>query len=301
MYLRDLISHLMFTFKKALKIFFFVVIAIVPTIGFAQQYKLPFKQAAWTKDYPPFRIVGDLYYVGTDDLASYLLTTKDGHILINTGLEESVAQLKKNVETLGFKFSDIKILLATHAHYDHVAGMAAIKKATGATLMIQQADVQLMKDGGSSDSVLGKDGATFAPVTPDRILKDQEIVKLGGASVKLLHHPGHTPGASSFSLTVKDQKRSYKVLIANIPTILDETKLSGMPGYPQVGKDYGYTLSVMKKEQFDIWLASHASQFNLQKKHKPGDSYRPEAFYGREDYDKTLAGIEKTYKKRLQE
>jgi len=287
--------------KFALKMAIFAMIAIAPVLGFAQHYKLPFNQAAWTKDYPPFRIAGDLYYVGTEDLASYLLTNKDGHILINTGLEESVGQLKKSVEALGFKFSDIKILLATHAHYDHVAGMAAIKKATGATLMIQQADVQLMKDGGSSDSVLGKDGATFAPVVPDRILKDQEIVKLGGASVKLLHHPGHTPGASSFSLTVKDEKRSYKVLIANIPSILDETKLSGMPGYPQVGKDYGYTLSVMKKEQFDIWLASHASQFNLQKKRKPADPYRPEAFYGREDYDKALAGIEATYKRRLHE
>jgi metallo-beta-lactamase class B len=291
----------MFRIKSVLKVSLFAVIAIAPFFGFAQQYKLPFKQAVWTKDYPPFRIAGNLYYVGTEDLASYLLTTDKGHILINTGLEESVPQLRKNVEALGFKFSDIKILLATHAHYDHVAGMAAIKKATGAKLMIQEADVQLMKDGGSSDSVLGKDGATFAPVTPDRALKDQEIVKLGNASVKLLHHPGHTPGASSFSLTVKDQKRSYKVLIANIPTILEETKLSGMPGYPQVGKDYGYTLSVMKKEQFDIWLASHASQFNLQKKHKPSDPYRPEAFYGREDYDKTLAGIEANYKKRLQE
>lgn len=291
----------MFTIKNALKIFLFAMLAIAPALSFAQQYKLPFKQAAWTKNYPPFRIAGDLYYVGTEDLASYLLTTKEGHILINTGLEESVPQLKKNVETLGFKFSDIKILLATHAHYDHVAGMAAIKKATGATLMIQQADVPLMKDGGSSDAILGKDGATFASVVPDRKLKDQEIIKLGGASIKLLHHPGHTPGASSFSLTVKDQKRSYKVLIANIPSILEETKLSGMPGYPNVGKDYAYTLSVMKKEQFDIWLASHASQFNLQKKHKPADSYRPEAFYGREDYDKALASIEATYKKRLHE
>ncbi|WP_374756316.1 subclass B3 metallo-beta-lactamase [Dyadobacter psychrotolerans] len=287
--------------KNVFKLFILAIIATAPVVGFAQQYKLPFKQAAWTKSYPPFRIAGDLYYVGTDDLASYLLTTKEGHILINTGLEESVGELKKNVEKLGFKFSDIKILLATHAHYDHVAAMAAIKKATGATLMIQQADVQFMKDGGKSDSVLGKDGATFAAVVPDRILKDQDIVKLGGASVKLLHHPGHTPGASSFSLTVKDQKRSYKVLIANIPTILDETKLSGMPGYVQVGKDYGYTISVMKKERFDIWLASHASQFSLQKKHQPGDPYRPEAFFGRQDYDKTLAEIEVNYNKRIKE
>jgi metallo-beta-lactamase class B len=242
----------MSVFKRAFKITLFAMTAIAPILGFAQEYKLPFRQDVWTKDYPPFRIAGNLYYVGTYDLASYLLTTKEGHVLINTGLAESVPQLKRNIESLGFKFSDIRILLATHAHYDHVAGMAAIKKATGASLMIQEADVQLMKDGGRSDSVLGKGGATFAAAAPDRILKDQDIINLGGASIRILHHPGHTPGASSFSLTVKDQKRSYKILIANIPTILDETKLSGMPGYPHVRKDYEYTLSVMKNEKFDI-------------------------------------------------
>ncbi|CAG5019022.1 hypothetical protein DYBT9275_06132 [Dyadobacter sp. CECT 9275] len=291
----------MFKIKKTLQVLISLTLANMPLLCVAQEYKLPFKQDEWIKDYPPFRIAGNLYYVGTDDLASYLVTTKEGHLLINTGLEESVGQLKKNVETLGFKFSDIRILLATHAHYDHVAGMAAIKKATGATLMIQEADVQLMKDGGSSDAVLGKYGASFAPVVPDRVLKDQEIIKLGDTSLKLLHHPGHTPGASSFALTVKDQNRSYKILIANIPTILSETKLSGMPGYQQVGKDYGYTLQVMKKEQFDIWVASHGSQFNLHKKHKPGQAYRPEAFYGRKDYDKILSEIEATYNRRLQE
>ncbi len=108
-----------------------------PAFTHAQKYKLPFNQEIWSRDYQPFRIAGNLYYVGTADLACYLVTTPKGHVLINTGLEESVPLIKKHITSLGFKFSDIKILLATHAHYDHVAGMAAIKKETGAKMMIQ--------------------------------------------------------------------------------------------------------------------------------------------------------------------
>lgn len=263
--------------------------------------ELPYVQQEWTKEYRPFRIAGNLYYVGTYDLACYLIATPKGHILINTGLESSVPLIRKHVQALGFKFEDIKILLATHAHYDHVAGMAAIKQATGARLMIQEKDGKAMTDGGASDYALGGHGSTFESVTPDQLLKNGEIIKLGTMQVKLLHHPGHTPGASSFSFTVRDEKRAYKVLIANMPSILDETKLSGMPGYPEVGKDYAKTLAVMKNEQFDIWLSSHASQFALHEKHKPGSPYRPEAFFDQAGYDSALAGLKKRYDEKSKE
>jgi len=116
-----------------------------------------------------------------------------------------------------------------------------------------------------------------------------------------LHHPGHTKSASSFLFKVKDEHRSYRVLIANMPTILNETKLSGMPGYPNVGKDYAYTLAAMKKLQFDIWLASHASQFNLHQKHKSGDAYHPEAFIDHEGYGASLNDLQQAYIKKLNE
>jgi len=142
----------------------------------------------------PFRIAGNLYYVGTYDLAAYLITTPQGHILINTGLAESALMIRTHIEALGFRFAQVKILLATHAHYDHVAGMAEIKKLTGAKMMIDENDAQVLADGGNSDFIFGGKGSMFAPVKADRLLHDHDTVKLGGMEIIVLHHPGHTKG-----------------------------------------------------------------------------------------------------------
>jgi metallo-beta-lactamase class B len=254
---------------------------------------------AWSEDYKPFRICGNLYYVGTYDLASYLITTPQGHILINTGLPGSVPMIRAHIKALGFQFSDIKILLATHAHFDHVGGMAEIKKITGAKMMIQEKDAPVLADGGNSDYVLGGKGSMFQPVQADVLLHDKDTVKWGGMQIVVLHHPGHTKGACSFLFDVKDEQRSWRVLIANMPTILNDTKLSGMESYPDIAKDYAYTLDAMKKLQFDICMASHASQFGLHRKHKPGDDYHPEAFSDRQGYDSMLNDLHKEYLKKL--
>lgn len=253
----------------------------------------------WSKPYPPFRIAGNLYYVGTYDLACYLITTPKGDILINTGSRGSASMIQSNVEALGFKFSDIKILLATHAHYDHVGAMAEVKKLTHAKMMIEASDAKVLADGGNSDYIFGGKGMLFAPVKADRLLHDHDTVSLGGMHIVVLHHPGHTKGASSFLFYVKDSLHTYRVLIANMPSILDETKLPSMPTYPNVGKDYAYTLKAMRGLHFDIWLSSHASQFDLHEKHKPGDPYNPEAFRDRKGYDAALDKLEKDYEKKL--
>lgn len=258
----------------------------------------PYMQASWSQDYQPFRIAGNLYYVGTYDLACYLIVTPKGHILINTGLAESDTMIRSHVEKLGFKFSDIKILLATHAHYDHVGAMASIKKMTGAKLMINEKDAPVLADGGNSDYAIGGKGSTFEPVKADRLLHNKDTIKLDSMRIVMLHHPGHTKGASSFLFDVKDETRSYRVLIVNMPTILDETKFPTMSSYPEVGKDYAYTLEAMKKLRFDIWLSSHASQFGLHKKHKAGDKYHPEVFVDQQGYDASIGDLEKNYLKR---
>ncbi|WP_439647555.1 subclass B3 metallo-beta-lactamase [Chryseolinea lacunae] len=258
----------------------------------------PFMQKEWSQDYEPFRLVGNVYYVGTYDLASYFITTPKGHILINTGLAESAEMIRAHVEKLGFKFKDIKILLATHTHYDHVGAMAAIKKKTGATMMVHEKDASALADGGNSDFLFGGKGSTFQPVKAERLLHDRDTVSLGGTSIVMLHHPGHTPGASSFLLNTRDEKRSYRLLIANMPSVLDETNLAGMSTYPDVGKDYAYTMEVMPALQFDVWVASHASQFGLHDKRKPGDGYRPEVFADQKGYDETMARLKANYLKR---
>ena len=290
----------MLSIKKLSPVLFLTGVLTFPgLLSIAQQGKKLPVQESWIKEYKPFRIAGNLYYVGSYDLACYLITTPQGHILINTGVAESATMIRSHVESLGFRFSDIRILLATHAHYDHVSAMAAVKKITGAQMMINEKDAQVMADGGNSDYLFGGKGNLFTPVKPDRLLHNQQdTIKFGGIEIIALHHPGHTKGASSFLFTIKDEHRSYRVLIANMPTILEETK-PGMPTYPDVGKDYAYTLDALKKLSFDIWLSSHASQFNLHEKHKPADDYNPQAFIDRKGYDSLIDNLHKAYLERF--
>jgi len=265
----------------------------------AQKVQEPKTDSAWTKSYRPFRIAGNLYYVGTYDLACYLIITTGGNILINTGLASSESQIKNNIESLGFKFSDIKILLTTQAHYDHMGAMAAIKKSTGAQLMVDEKDADVLATGGSSDYALGKYGTTFKPVKPDRLLYNNDTIKLGEKQLVILHHPGHTKGSCSFLFTVKDDQRSYRVLIANMPTIVTDKPFAAITTYPGIASDYAYTLKAMKNISFDIWLASHASQFELHNKHQPGDAYNPVAFIDQAGYDAALNDLQKQYDDKL--
>jgi metallo-beta-lactamase class B len=257
------------------------------------------KPAEWSKDYEPFRIAGNLYYVGTYDLACYLITTPKGNILINTGLAASAQSIKKNIESLGFKFKDIKILLTTQAHYDHMGAIAAIKKMTGAKFMIDEKDADVAADGGKSDYALGSEISSYEPVEADRLLHDSDLIKLGDAELIMLHHPGHTKGSCSYTFNVNDGSKKYKVLIANLPTIVTDKSFSSIPAYPDVAKDYAYTLSSLKSLQFDIWFASHASQFALHSKHKPGDPYNPSAFIDQKGYDEALNNLQASFDKHM--
>ncbi|TDW96246.1 metallo-beta-lactamase class B [Dinghuibacter silviterrae] len=259
---------------------------------------LPNFQEDWVRDQEPFRIAGNLYYVGSYDLACYLITTRVGHILINTGLPGSDTMIRRHVEALGFRWRDIRILLATHAHFDHVGAMAAVQKQTGARLMIEEADAPLLADGGNSDFNFGGKGPIFEPARVDRLLYDRDKVALGEMILTVLHHPGHTKGACSYLFTVRDSARAYRVLIANMPSILDETKFPGMPAYPNVQKDYAHTFRVMPGISFDIWLSSHAGQFDLHSKWKEG--YHPDAFIDRKGYDAALAKLKTAYDKKCQ-
>src|ERR1044071_1657413 len=178
-------------------LFTFALIFIVPVVS-AQKINEPKTTEEWTRSYQPFRIAGNLYYVGTYDLCCYLITTSKGNILINTGLSASITLIKNNIETLGFKFSDIKILLTTQAHYDHMGAMAAIKQQTGAQFMADEKEADVLATGGASDYELSKYGTSFEPVKPDRLLHNNDTIRLGDMSLVMLHHPGHTKGSCSY-------------------------------------------------------------------------------------------------------
>ena len=257
--------------------------------------------AEWSKAYTPFRIAGNLYYVGTYDLACYLITTNKGNILINTGLANSYSIISNNIKQLGFKVSDIKILLTTQAHYDHMGAMADFQKLTHASVMMDKEDVNVAKDGGSSDYALGGKEPSYKPVKTDRLLSDGDLISLGNMTLKMLHHPGHTKGSCSYLFEVKDNKKAYKILIANMPSIVTDKKFSEIPAYPKIEEDYRNTLQKMKNISFDIWLSSHASQFDLHNKYKEDAPYNPQTFVDRKGYDAALNKLSTEFSKKVQQ
>jgi metallo-beta-lactamase class B len=275
-------------------------LSFVSFLAFAQKVAEPKNMPyEWSKPYQPFQIAGNLYYVGSYDLACYLIVTPQGNILINTGLAASARMIKANIETLGFKLADTKILLTTQAHFDHVGAMAAIKKLTGAKMMVDEKDSDIMADGGSSDYALGGKGSTYKAVKADRLLHNGDTIKLGNMQLVMLHHPGHTKGSSSFLFDVEDEQKHYRILIANMPTIVTGKSFSDIPAYPDIAKDYAYTLDAMKKLSFDIWLSSHASQFGLHTKHKPSEGYNPAAFIDRNGYDAAISDLQNQFSERV--
>ena len=278
----------------------FIIAFLFPCIIHAQTVTEPMTKEEWTRPFPPFRIAGNLYYVGTYDLGCYLITTANGNILINTGTASSAEQIKKNIETLGFNYRDIKILLLTQAHFDHAGGLAEIKQQTHASLMVDEKDAEVLDSGGSTDYELGKYGTSFKPVKADVLLRDGDTVKLGDARLVMLHHPGHTKGSCSFLFTIKDEQRSYRVLIANMPSIITDRPFADITAYPTIEQDYAYTLQVMKNINFDIWAAAHASQFGLHEKYKPGNGYNPLAFADPEGYMAALNDLQKQYEEKMQ-
>ena len=199
----------------------------------------------WTRPFPPFKLIGNIYWVGSYDLSTYLITTPQGHILINTGVGDTAEKVKASVEQLGFKMSDVKLLTATHGHFDHVAGMADLKKMTGASLVISERDRELLESGGRADFRFGDSPeARFEPVTVDRTFKDGETISLGGTTLTAHLHAGHTKGATSFTTDVRENGKTYRVIVANMGSINPGVKVTGMTTYPGIEQDYARTLRV---------------------------------------------------------
>lgn len=254
----------------------------------------------WTRPFPPFKIVGNVYWVGSYDLSTYLITTPQGHILINTGVGDTAKQIKASVEQLGFKLSDVKILTATHAHFDHVAGLAELKRMTGARVVMAAEEKELLESGGKTDFLFAKTADfQFEPVTVDGTFKDNDTISLGGTTLTAHRHPGHTKGATSFTLNVPEHGKTYRVGIVNLGSINPGTVLTGMPAYPGVGDDYAKTFKAQKDMPIDVFLASHASQFGLHKKYKPGDAYDPERFVDPKGFKKAVEELEGKYREQL--
>ena len=254
----------------------------------------------WTRSFPPFRIIGNIYWVGSYDLSTYLITTPQGHILINTGIGDTARRIKASVEQLGFKLSDTRILTTTQGHYDHVAGLAALKRMTGARLVVSEPEKELLESGGKLDFRFGDTpGAQFEPVKVDGTFRDNDTIALGGTILTAHHHPGHTKGSTSFTLNAQESGKTYRVVIANLGSINPGVTVSGMAKYPGIADDYARTFKAQKDMAIDVFLASHASQFNLHQKYKPGDAFNPDRFVDPQGFKVAIEELENTYRDQL--
>ena len=248
----------------------------------------------WTTPFPGHRVIGNLYAVGTYDLASFLITSADGHILINTGLEDSTSLIRENIESLGFRLEDVRILLTTQAHWDHTAALADIKEIADAEMWATAGDAPVLEDGGFSDPHFGG-RESFAPVNVDRILTDTEVIAVGETRLTVLETPGHTVGSSSYTMTVREAGRDYAVVIANMGTINEGKRLVVDPTYPGVAEDFAETFRRQKLLPVDVWVASHGSQYGLHEKYKAGQPYDPDTFVDPSGFLAEVERLERVY------
>ena len=257
-------------------------------------------QDDWTEPFPAFRIADNLYYVGSKGLANYLITTPQGHILINSDLEANVPLIRASIESLGFKFTDVKILLISHAHYDHNAGSAMIKKLTGAKYMVMDADVPVVESGGKSDFQYGNDPTSLYPPTKvDRVLRDGDEVKIGNAVLTARLTPGHTRGCTTWTMKVKDGEKNRDVVIVGSPNVNPGYKLVGNSVYPRMAEDFERTFQVLKSLPCDYFLGAHGSYFDMETKYAQLKAGKTNAFIDPDGYKNYVADRERAFRREL--
>jgi len=257
-------------------------------------------QNDWTEPFPAFRIAGNLYYVGSKGLASYLITTPEGHILINSDMEASIPLLRNSVESLGFKFTDIKILLISHAHWDHDAGSALIKELTGAKYMVMDADVEAVESGGKTDFHYANDAETlYKPTKVDHILHDGEEVKLGGSVLVARLTPGHTKGCTTWTMKVKEGSKTYDAVIVGSPNVNPGYKLVKNTTYPRIAEDYEMMFRVLKLLPCDLFLGAHGVYFDMEKKYENFKRGQTTAFIDPAGYKDYVTEREQAFRREL--
>ncbi len=258
----------------------------------------------WTNPFPPYRIIGNIYYVGSQGLGVYLIATPQGNILINSNLEKSVPMIRESVEKLGFRFSDTKILLISHAHWDHCAGSAAVKELTGAKYMVMDADVPAIEDGGKlnfgRDSKFSDSGVSqYQPAKVDRVLHDGDQVKLGDTVLTAHLTPGHTKGTTTWTMKVADGGKTYNVVIVGSPNVNPGYKLVNNTLYPQIASDYERMFRVLKSLPCDVFLGAHGDYYGMEAKYARMKLGGPNPFIDPEGYKSYIAEREQTFRVEL--
>jgi metallo-beta-lactamase class B len=252
--------------------------------------------------FPAHKVAGNTYYVGSRDLATYLITTKDGHFLINSGFEETVPLIRAAVESLGFKMTEVKYLLASHAHNDHVAGHALMKELTGAKVLVMEGDDQVIAEGGKGQYLYADH--RWEPCRLDRVLKDGEKISLGGTTLIARKTPGHTRGCTTWTWQVADGDRKLNAVVIGSPNVNPGYQLVDNKEYPEIADDFANTFKVLKELPCDLFLGAHGAYYGMIAKYdrlkspKPGDE---NPFIDPKGYRKYVELKEKEFRTILEE
>ncbi len=257
-------------------------------------------QADWFEPFPAHHVIGNVYYVGSKDLACYLITSPEGHILINTGFEQTVPLIRKSVESLGFRMADIKILLASHAHSDHVAGHALMRELTGAKVAVMKGDDAVIASGGEGQYLY--ETSRWKPCPVDRVLKDGDEVSLGGVTLVAHLTPGHTRGCTTWTCKVMDGGKTDDVVVIGSPNVNPGYQLVANKAYPEIADDFARTFQVLKALPCDVFLGAHGGYYGMIAKYdrlKTRANSNP--FVDPEGYRAYVAQKEEAFRKTLTE
>lgn len=254
------------------------------------------QEATWRTPFDPVKIVGNVYYVGTLGLSSFLIVTPAGGILIDSGEAASVPFIRANVEKLGFRLSDVRLLLAGHAHFDHIGGHALLKQMTGAQVVVMDADRDAFASG-VDRSALG--GSGWKPIAIDRVIKDNDTVSLGGATLTAHLTPGHTQGCTTWTMDTVENGRRYHVAFVCSVTVNEGVRLVGNSRVPDIADHYARTFRVLRDLRPDVFVAEHGSVFGLEKKAERARAGGPNPFVDPEGYRRLVESSEQAYLKQL--
>ena len=250
---------------------------------------------------PPRRLVGNIYYVGASGVSSFLITTPAGHLLLDTGFADTGPIITHSVEQLGFKVTDIRLILGSHAHVDHAGGHAGMKKLTGARVVASAADARLLESGGAEDFIpWPQDTILYAPVKVDETVADGGTVSLGGVTLTAHLTPGHTRGATTWTMAVTEEGRVYQVVFFSSTTVNPGVSLVQHPAYPEIVADYEATFARLKALPCDIFFAPHGGQFGMAGKFARQDAGEgARAFVDPAGWSQLVATVEKAYRTQL--
>ena len=270
-------------------------------IGLLSAAAIPAQAAdTYLVPFPAHHVIANIYYVGSKGQANYLITTPKGNILINSGLQGNVPMIKESIAKLGFKYSDTRMLLISHAHFDHDAGSAQVVKDTGAKYDVMDADVPTVESGGKKDFQYSSVAEyLYPPVKVDRVLHDGDTVSLGGTVLTAHKTPGHTRGCTTWTMKVQDGGKTLDVAIVGSPNVNPGYVLVGNKDYPGIVQDYEQTFKVLKALPVDVFLGAHGDYYGLDAKYPKLKDGAANPFIDPAGYKAYVADRETAYRKEL--